>query len=197
MVFAATTANAQSLKVIQAKLDPKVASQAQFTKHVEKVGQEGDCGGFTYVASSTLAPAHHVHYDAKNLNDGLLGSAWCEGAPGIGVGESFTITLDANDTHPAWKGRIEIMNGYASNAKLFQKNGRIKTLKVSFNDKPIATVQLVDALGLQTFELGDALPKDAQTRGSVIKFEIAEVYGDGAKAEDTCVSEVRPAHCVP
>ncbi|MBS2030382.1 MAG: hypothetical protein JST54_20940 [Deltaproteobacteria bacterium] len=197
VVLAAPAADAPSLKVVQAKLDKKVARQAQYTQHVEKASKDDDCGGFTYAASSTLAPAKRLHFDPKNLNDGLLGSAWCEGGPGYGVGQSFTITLDANEGHPAWTGRVEIMNGNAGNAKLFQKSGRIKALKVSLNDKPIATVQLQDALGLQTFELGEALGKDAQTRGGVIKFEIAEVYSDGAQSEDTCVSEIRPAHCVP
>jgi hypothetical protein len=183
-------------KVVQSKLDKGIKTQTQYEKAVND-NDSDDCGAPIYSASSMLKPDGKASYEAKNLNDAKLSTAWCEGVDGPGVGESITIKLDGQQSHPIWQGRLAIMNGYSSGEKVWKKNGRIKSLKVSIDDKPVATVHLADAMGQQSIDLTKIVPDGLIKRDSAIKLEIAEVYTAGTKDQDTCVSELRVSGCVP
>jgi hypothetical protein len=64
-------------------------------------------------------------YHESNLFDGNKSTAWVEGVPGYGIGEKIWFSMEP-DTE-----ELVFVNGYAQNASLFAKNGRVKTFAFS------------------------------------------------------------------
>lgn len=78
-------------------------------------------------ASSVLEsddPLRDSRYGPEKALDGDPASAWVEGAPGPGIGESYFLALEHV---PEAMGFI---NGYAGNSNLFHKNHRVRELRV-------------------------------------------------------------------
>ena len=77
-------------------------------------------------ASSTLKSQGSNSYDAKNLHDFNLKTAWIEGQSDLGLGEEIVFEFQMAEllkvTH------LEIYNGYCKNEKTWNANGRVKTL---------------------------------------------------------------------
>jgi hypothetical protein len=72
-------------------------------------------GQFDVAASSTLAPdAAGNRYDAALVKDGDTRTAWSEGVPGPGVGESPNVSLRSSVTLTS----VELVNGYAKSRRL-------------------------------------------------------------------------------
>jgi hypothetical protein len=63
-------------------------------------------------------------YSAENMFDGNRSTCWAEGAPG-GTGESVTFIAD----RPV--ARVGIVNGYARDQEIYQKNNRVAKMSVS------------------------------------------------------------------
>ena len=189
-------AAAGKLREITASVDKKMVTQKQLdAEGADNGGGDDDCGKVTFTASSTLAPDGKAHYDASALGDGKLSTAWCEGVPGFGVGES--VTVEIHHGHAPWNGYLQLMNGYAAGGKLYKSNGRPKTLKVSLDGKPLALVHLTDTLGRQSFSLQDVDPNFSVPEEGKVTLEIVEVYSAGAKSQDTCISDINVLGCPP
>src|ERR1700681_2569298 len=92
-----------------------------------------------YCASSVLAPQGGSTYEPKNLTDGNPATAWCEGAPGDGVGETLTIRIDGGLSFR----RLLISNGDGKSSQTYANNGRIRTLEIT-SDAGIQTTDLID-----------------------------------------------------
>lgn len=89
-------------------------------------------------------------YGPEKALDGNPDTAWVEGVPGPGTGESYYIAF----THlPEALGFI---NGYAKNPNLYRKNYRVKTLKVH-----LFTGLMVEGFFTEIAEFYDALPAAA------------------------------------
>jgi hypothetical protein len=143
-----------------------------------QVDPGGQYGKITMCASSVLPPQgtntygpEHLIGRAENEN-----TAWCEGATGVGIGETVTEKLDS-----AYAARaFSITNGYAKSDEAFRANGRIRTAIVETSRGYKATVTLKDTREAQKV----SFPK---SKISWIKLTITAVY-PGTHA-DTCVSE--------
>jgi hypothetical protein len=66
-----------------------------------------------------------VSYPPDQLFDGETGSAWVEGAPGTGVGETVTFVTDRAVS------ALEFVNGFARTERLYLRNGRPRRLRVT------------------------------------------------------------------
>ena len=169
----------------------------------------------TLVASSTLAAGGAAQkskrYAAANLTDKQPTTAWCEGRAGKGVGETITIRF-AEEQVPAGMAMIP---GYAKNKKVWNENPRVAGFRVQFLKSPAAIAeqsaagelnpdreyfaQMITGVDdripfgrLQYFDFRPGFTQDMSMLDyDGIKIEITAVENDGAKFEDTCISELR------
>jgi hypothetical protein len=137
-----------------------------------------ECAGIVEIvsASSELKPQGTKTYSVENLRDEDPMTAWVEGKPGYGIGESFSVRALTINT---------IYNGYQSTPLNWKNNSRVKKLKVYKDNKAICFLLLTDEMGEQVFTL--PIKKDEEFH--VFKFEIVEVY-KGLKWDDVAVSHV-------
>jgi hypothetical protein len=82
---------------------------------------------YYFYSSSELASSDvNNTYRAINLIDGNTSTAWVEGEKDDGKGQSIVLSV------PLRCKSINIVNGYAKSATLFQKNNRVKTINLSY-----------------------------------------------------------------
>lgn len=153
------------------------------------------CGCSDYVceasATSTLAAQGNVRYDASNLTEESRDSVWSEGVEGLGIGESIEIKQmymgigDAEFTFHS----ICIVNGYAENETKWQENGRVKSLKLYYEDEYMGLITLEDTMKPQYIDVSPVQMKVGNGFNANFRFEIAEVY-EGSKYEDTCITGI-------
>lgn len=120
-------------------------------------------------------------YWPPNLLDGDAATAWAEGKPGPGLGESVVLRFRS----PRKVTGVRVTNGYGKSAALFRQNGRAKELRIQGDGFPPLVVPLADAPKEQTIPL--TLPRPVES----LRFEILAVYA-GTKFPDTCLSEIDP-----
>lgn len=122
-------------------------------------------------------------YGPENLFDDDTDTAWVEGVPGQGIGQWIVVAFDRIRLVTL----VEVVNGYAKDHLVFQKNSRVKDIKIEFSgrDEP-AYFKLKDSETPQPVPL----PDDAPLKAYWIKFTIESVY-PGTKWEDTAISELR------
>lgn len=138
-----------------------------------------DCaqGVEVITSSSELKAQGTKNYSAKNLSDENPMTAWVEGKPGYGIGESFSVKAITVNT---------IYNGYQSTPLNWKNNSRVKKFKVYMDNKALCYVTLKDEMGEQTFELPFESSFD---KTHIFKFEIADVY-KGLKWDDVAISHI-------
>jgi hypothetical protein len=151
------------------------------------------------VASSTLQNKSDEKYDVSNLDDFDVHTAWIEGKPDYGVGESVTFHFtkelwESDDSHPDMHGRDKVnfngfylLDGYTKSEALWREYSRVKRLRVYQNNTPIFDIALADSMEVQfvTCSVVWLKPNDK------IKVEIMEVY-PGEKYKDTAITELTP-----
>lgn len=135
-----------------------------------------------YCVSSVLAPQGDNNYGPENLArwDGNATKAWCEGAPGYGIGETITIRIEGAVPFR----RLLVANGYPKSAQSYASNGRVKAVEITADAGFSTVVTLADASDLMPV----ALPALAQ---NWIHLKIVDVY-PGTRFADTCLSFVMP-----
>lgn len=153
------------------------------------------CGCREYVceveASSQLPDQGKINYNASNLREENRNSVWSEGVEGSGIGESIFIrqmyagTGDAEFTIS----NICIVNGYAQNETKWQENGRVKSLKLYYEDEYMGLITLEDTMNPQFIDVTPVQMKVGNGFDANFRFEIAEVY-EGTKYEDTCLTGI-------
>lgn len=116
------------------------------------VGCSWYCGGGqdTLSASSELEPNNRITYSAKNIHDLNYKTAWIEGVPGYGIGESITYHIRPQNPRIT---EIIIVNGYVKSEKAWRENSRVKTLKMYIDDKEYAVLKLEDTRQEQHFKV--------------------------------------------
>ena len=147
------------------------------------------------MASSTAKPEGKHRYDARNLVDGNLGTVWVEGVKGLGVGEWVEYSFISVTPDSRHDGSWAFFNGYNSSEALFKANARVKKLRVSYNGRDIADVEVLDVRSMQLFDLGTLPEFNQMKKGDKVRFKILEVY-PGTKYEDTVITELMPL-CAP
>jgi hypothetical protein len=135
-------------------------------------------------ASSEANPLGEGRHAAHLAVDGNSATAWCEGAPGLGVGE----WLEVRPPCPRGKGvcRIELENGWGKNEAIFRQRGRVLRLRISscLSSDDGMVVEVKDQLDPQEFTLREPLPAPACVRLTILQ-------ATAGKVQDTCLSEVR------
>lgn len=151
-------------------------------------------------ASSTLAP--EIRYGVANLTDDDRSTAWCEGAAGPGTFEVIKIAF--KETHvPA---AMMIVPGYAKNPAVWRNNLRVKMVRVQFlksaeakSEDPHEAYFVGELISgrsafpkKQYFDFRPMFTQD-MTAGDYegLEVKITAVDSEGAKAQDTCISEIR------
>lgn len=103
---------------------------------------------------------------ARNLFDGSIQTAWCEGANGY-YGEWVEASTGSTSY---WLSGVKIINGFRQD-RFWELNSRVKMLEVWCNKKYITTLSLMDTKSEQTFYL------PYPVLCSSIRFVIVDVYG--------------------
>jgi len=143
-------------------------------------------GEWTVSATSRLDPQGDNNYDAQNVQDDDLTTAWVEGANGYGQGESLRFRLTADYGPGAYVSGFSINNGYCKSNDAWNENSRVRVLAVYVNDTILERIVIADTPERQTFTF---LNSYYVSKGDVLVFEIAEVY-KGTTYTDTCISEL-------
>ena len=137
-------------------------------------------------ASSGLLPSGKTSYQAENAFDTNHDTAWVEGIEGQGIGEYLEYEFAGDCPRIT---TVKIMNGYVKNDRAWQENSRVKKLKMYYQGKPYAILDLEDSRSLQSFDVGKLGPHDEKAPNWTLRFEILEVY-EGDKYDDTVISEL-------
>ena len=163
-----------------------LAERDEVLSHFYGSGCSWYCGG--WVESVTASSSLSNKYSAENAHDFSITTAWVEGVDGNGVGEWLTYSFSGTCpriTH------IAILNGYTKTAATWKNNGRVKTMRMYYDNKPYAILHLKDTRDLQSFNvglLGYFENPDAPELWT-LKFEILDVY-PGEKYHDTAITEL-------
>jgi F5/8 type C domain len=137
-----------------------------------------------YCVSSVLQSDPNVNrfnYGPESLFDHALNTAWVEGVDGQGIGEWIVVDFDG----PRLVKDIQIENGYNKDPIIYQKNSRVKDIKVEFSGREKRSVTLKDTGTSQSI----ALPSDQPLKAYWVKFTIESVY-PGSTWQDTAISEL-------
>ncbi len=88
-----------------------------------------DAGGIYHASSELEKPAAEMEigrYSPRNLFDHDLSTSWVEGDRGPGIGSYVCMGIEGN-----LKRYIIVYNGYQTSKSLFNKNNRVRKLKIS------------------------------------------------------------------
>ncbi|MCD4705713.1 DUF4424 family protein [bacterium] len=113
-------------------------------------------------------------------------TAWVEDVAGSGIGEWINIEGRSVLLNDKDYNKIKIFNGFGKSKELWQKNNRVKKLKVIYPNNQKHIINLKDVFGYQTIDLPEII---RLKENGYIKLEIMEVY-KGTDFDDTAISEV-------
>jgi hypothetical protein len=132
-----------------------------------------------YCASSVLAAEAGNSYSVDNLFSANPTTAWVHGTHKSGVGQWIVVEFDG------WRAvkSVTLRNGYQKNADIFEKNSRVRQLRLAFSQGESKVVSLDDRLGEQTIVL------DQPIKAYWIEFVIEDVFA-GSKYPDTAISKL-------
>lgn len=87
---------------------------------MEQINGSQPCGASSYLIENDDWQTYHAY----RAFDGLVDTAWAEGAPDNGIGESIWFEVEEGlDV-------LKLTNGFARNRNLFLKNGRVKVMEL-------------------------------------------------------------------
>lgn len=152
------------------------SAAAAVCKHSPLVTQFGH---FVVCASSVLGSQSGNTYGPLNVIDGNVATAWVEGVPGYGEGESIQIDFDGEMAFQS----LFITNGYNKSLPAFYNNARVREVRIETADRYESVHKLSDRMGSQEIRL----PRIVRT--SWIKLTLLSVY-PGTKWDDTAISEI-------
>ncbi len=138
-------------------------------------------GKATVAASSQYLPGEgkETSFDPRNVFDGKIQTAWCEGKYNDeGVGEFIILTFEK----PVVLTSVAIVNGYAGSEDLYKNNSRVASLKVVSGNGAETVIELAD-------DNRDFQSSGMELYGTSFKFIINRVYS--GKISDTCISEIK------
>ena len=135
-------------------------------------------------ASSVLKPQATqsegiIRYEAGNAIDGKLNTAWVSSGDRNPVGEWLRIEFNS----PVRFSAVRIFGSYGKNQDMFQKNGRIKALRMTLSPDESITLKFNDVMDFNRFEF--KTPKVSRS----IRFEILETF-PGSKYRDAPITEI-------
>jgi len=146
------------------------------------------CGGGpdSIWASSVRMPTAERSFDAWHVHNLDYCTAWSEGAPGPGIGESLSYRF-ANDSPRLHT--VMVSNGMVTSESDWRACNRVKRLRIDENGKAVAILALEDTMADQAFKLPRLFGRRADGRPMVLTFTILEVY-PGEQHDDTVITEI-------
>ncbi len=129
-------------------------------------------------ATSILKEGTFIYY-VDYIKDKDLTTAWTEGASDDGIGEGITFVFDTEQLITG----LAINNGFQKSTDLYNKNSRVKQLKIIDGDGNEQYVDVKDTQELQLIDFNKDIVSDT------ISVYIAQVY-IGSAYNDTCISEM-------
>ena len=147
------------------------------------------CGGIvdTIISSSCQKADKYGSYEGIKAHDWDINSAWVTNSRKYGVGESVTYTFPGNCPRLT---TIIVLNGYTRDINEWQDYSRVKKLKLYYDEKPYAILELHDTRDEQNFKVGLLGFRDVEhPQKWTLRFEILEVY-PGRKHRNTAITEL-------
>lgn len=146
------------------------------------------CGGIIdTVISSSCQEADTCSYEGINTHDWSIHSAWVTRSNNYGIGEYITYTFPGNCPRIT---TVCILNGYTRDTNEWQDYSRVKKLKMYYDGKPYAILELQDTRNEQDFDVGLLGFRDVENHPEwSLKFEVLEVY-PGLKHQSTALTEL-------
>lgn len=152
-------------------------------------------------ATSQLSSTGNNTYVPANLENRDRMTAWVEGVAGDGISEKIFIRRTYERGGDVPKDMVSrkydsfffpelcIVNGYAKNEAAWKNNGRVKTMKMYFNDEYVCTLELEDTMKPQYISLNGFHLSAKSGEESLFTFEIEDVY-KGDKYDDTAITGI-------
>jgi hypothetical protein len=189
------------MKAMQPEVELSTTEQAWFDSMYYAVGEtrESPCqvigmecswycgGGPDSIWATSSLPALGKHsYGPANAHDLDYCTAWSEGVPGPGIGQSITYRFvpESPRLHT-----IKISNGLVTSETGWRANNRVKRLLILENDTIVAELHLADSMADQEFTLPRLFGKRADGLPMDLTFTIMEVY-PGERFDDTVITEI-------
>lgn len=169
-------------------IDLSSAGEAEYQKDEFMDIGYYDIVGYTFdsqKASSEL-PSDTIDYAAKNAADLSYKTAWVEGVPGYGIGESLIFKLQSD--HPPIT-KIVLVNGFVKSKKLWEEYSRVKSLEMFVNNKPFAKLDLMNTREEQEFAFRPGDWDKFKNHSLTIEFKILDIY-KGDKFDKTAITEI-------
>lgn len=137
-------------------------------------------------ASSELSDSTHT-YGVDALFDDKRDTCWAEGVDGNGEGEYVEIQLIS----PTYLTDIYFLNGYMKNEDVYNKNGKIRRVELSFSDGTSYNVDFEDCTyqEVENQSYSNYLRLENPIYTDYIKITILEAEA-GEKYDDICLSEL-------
>ena len=140
------------------------------------------------ISSTTELDSNQVaNYQAANLHDFDLQTAWVEGKQGYGIDEEIDFEFQFGNNSPLELTKLVIYNGYSKNLSTWNANSRVKSLQLKINDQIIGNLNLMDTHYGQVFEIGNF--KGDENGKLLVNLKISKIYR-GDKYSDTAISEI-------
>jgi hypothetical protein len=184
-----------ALALFLAVAQPEVASLQSVS-----VPQEGfcvDCCNLYCAAAPTLSVSHHLsardatRYDAAQLGDGYLQTAW---VVSNGPGEWFEFSFlpgEGQILEPKiGVSELYFQNGYAKNPAHWRDHARVRRLELQVDGVTRATIALPDQITPQRV----SLPQLPLHPNLTLRFVVRSVY-PGARFSEAAISEARVDGC--
>ena len=137
----------------------------------------------TDVTATSKLVERTVTHSPDRIIDQNYENAWCEGASGVGIGESVTIKLDYMYKVTG----LEIWNGYQKDSDRYYKNARPSRIEIVTSSGTSQIFNLND--DYQGQGTGQILYFDEPVYTDTLTIIIKDVY-KGTQYEDTLISEV-------
>ena len=137
-------------------------------------------GTATINASSQFSSGEgkELEFDPRNLFDGSLQTAWCEGVQGDGIGESVTVQFPQYVRLSS----VSLVNGWTKGEEYYQQNTRVAQIRIRSDNGQEAVVDFDD-------NVLDYQRRDISITGVNFQFIINKTHK--GKDPDTCISEIK------
>jgi hypothetical protein len=132
----------------------------------------------TTTASSARASQGANIFTSDRAVDGRADTAWCEGGPGAGVGETLTLRF----AKPTRVARLRVLPGYFKSGDRWSQNNRVAAARIVLSDGRALSVAFEDEMREQVVTVGGG-PIDSASL-------VIEKVWSGGDGLDTLVSEI-------
>lgn len=137
--------------------------------------------GWSLAVGDHLADSQGLKYGAREAGDGNFRTCWA-----ARVSPRAWIEFRMSKERPGadWRG-FTLVNGYSKSERLWERNSRVKSIRVELNGKSIGVVELLDTPSVQAVSI-EAVKVRA---GDVIRMTVLDTY-PGTHYPEFCLSEV-------